>query len=145
MTESDNLPLSLAVTEAGVVVHGNPVEVTQYVERVRRHVATVERAEVVHLADSAAAVTAIGAVLSAAGDYVQLSRRSLQLLAENGAIPGQTSGYFYGFVRDSQHFAGNLEFQSVSLAANQAAALQLAAACGAEGGHRQRREGRCAG
>jgi hypothetical protein len=128
VTDGDNLPVSLTVTETGVVVHGNPVEVTRYVERVRRHVATVERAEVVHLADSAAAVTALGSVLAASADYVQLSPRSLKLLADNGAIPGQTPGYFYGFVRDSQHFAGNLEFQSVSLAANQAAALQLAAA-----------------
>src|SRR6266545_4515659 len=90
VTDGDNLPVSLTVTETGVVVHGNPLEVTRYVERVRRHVATVERAEVVHLADSAAAVTALGSVLAASGDYVQLSPRSLRLLADNGAIPGQT-------------------------------------------------------
>jgi hypothetical protein len=66
---------------------------------------------------------------ASSGSYVQLSRRSIELLRQHEMIPGQTAGFFQGAVRGAHgQFAGTLDFQTVSLAASQAAALQLAAA-----------------
>ena len=53
----------------------------------------------------------------------------MELLSQHQMIPGQTAGFFQGAVRGAHgQFAGTLDFQTVSLAASQAAALQLAAA-----------------
>ena len=81
------------------------------------------------LADAGAAASALMSVAASAGSHVQLSQRSMELLREYQMIPGQTAGFFQGSVRGAHgQFAGTLNFQTVSLAASQAAALQLAAA-----------------
>jgi hypothetical protein len=56
-----------------------------------------------------------------------MSPESLKLFQEHGAIPGM-AGYFKAIVHDGHHFAGNLDFRQVSLAAEQAASVQLAMA-----------------
>lgn len=120
--------LTLAVTDSGVLVTGEPSDVTAYVERLRRHDSFPVKPTVSNVADAVAGASALAALSASSGQYVQLSQRSIDLLRAHGAIPGQTPGTFYGFVRNASGFAGNLEFTEVSLAASQAAALQLAAA-----------------
>jgi len=76
-----------------------------------------------------AAAAAVTAMTAASGRYVELSERSMQLLSQHQMIPGKAAGFFQGAVRGGHgQFAGTLEFRTVSLAASQAAALQLAAA-----------------
>jgi len=120
--------LTLAVTDSGVLVTGESSDVSAYVERLRRHDSFPVKPTVSNVTDAAAGASALAALSASSGQYVQLSQRSIELLRAHGAIPGQTPGTFYGFVRNASGFAGNLEFTEVSLAASQAAALQLAAA-----------------
>lgn len=121
--------LTLTVTDAGVLVTGRPVDVSRYVTSLRSAPGLMERPFASNLSDSLAAATALKAMAEPAGEFVQLTQRSLELLEEFGAIPGRdTPGSFRAFVKDGRDFAGNLEFSKVSLRPNQAAAMQLAAA-----------------
>ena len=81
------------------------------------------------LADIGVAATAVSSFAASSGAYVQVSRRSMELLRQHQMIPGQAAEFFQSAVRGAQgRFAGTIEFQPVSLAAGQAAALQLFAA-----------------
>ena len=123
-------PLTFRTGETGVLVTGDQGAVSAYTVQLRRQVTQWgQPVTVSDLADIGAAVTAVSNFVASSGAYVQLSRRSMELLREHQMIPGKTAEFFQGAVRGAQgRFAGTLEFQPVSLAASQAAALQLAAA-----------------
>jgi len=122
--------LTFNVGETGMLVTGEQGAVAAYTAQLRseadRWGQPVTMSEV---SDVGAAATALASVAASAGSYVQLSQRSMKLLAEHKMIPGQTVDFFQGVVRGAHgRFAGALEFHPVRLAASQAAALQLAAA-----------------
>lgn len=126
-------PLTFSVSETGVLVAGERHDVALYMDRLRETVGGWGQAvSVTDVADLAATAAAAGSVVASAGSFVQLSQRSMDLLAQNKMIPGRTAEFFQGAVR-GQHgrFAGNLEFKVVKFAPSQAAALQLAAATAA--------------
>lgn len=78
-------------------------------------------------ASDAAGVGVSGVALAAtSGEYLRLTAESAAKIAEYGA-QFDSSGALRGWVRDGQGFAGQLVFQPVSLAAEQALALQTAA------------------
>jgi hypothetical protein len=60
-------------------------------------------------------------------EYFQLSKRSLELLAEFQRVASK-DGYFHAFVRDKKHIKGLLEWKQVSLAPEQALSIQMTAA-----------------
>jgi hypothetical protein len=122
--------LTLAMGDAGLLVVGDPQAVSTYTQRLRRRATELgEPLSVSDVADIAAASAAVTSVAASAGSYVELSQRGIELLSQHQLIPGQTSGFYQGAVRGAHgQFAGTLEFRTLSLAANQAAALQLAAA-----------------
>jgi hypothetical protein len=122
--------LTFTVGETGVLVTGAPDAVTAYTAQLHSQADRWGQAvSVSQLSDIGAAAAALTSVGASSGSYVQLSQRSMELLREYQMIPGQTAGFFQGAVRGAHgQFAGTLDFQTVSLAASQAAALQLAAA-----------------
>lgn len=79
------------------------------------------------LATSAAgAAGSIAALSSSAGDYYKLTADSAAKLAAFGEQFDENNS-MYGFVRSGNRFAGNLRFDHVSFAPEQALALQSAA------------------
>jgi len=122
--------LTFTVCEAGVLVTGDTGAVSAYTAQLQSQPDRWgQPVTVSELSDIGAAATALTSVAASSGSYVQLSQRSMELLREYQMIPGQTTGFFQGAVRGAHgQFAGTLDFQTVSLAASQAAALQLAAA-----------------
>ena len=74
-----------------------------------------------------AAVAASGlAVAATSGEYLRLTAESAAKVAEFGKQV-DSSGAMRGWVRDGNKFAGQLAFQPVSMAAEQALAMQTAA------------------
>jgi hypothetical protein len=122
--------LTFTVHETGVLVTGQPSAVSAYTEQLRRQASQWgQPVTVSDVADVGAAAAAVTSVVASSGSYVQMSQRSMELLRQHQMIPGQTAEFFQGAVRGAHgQFAGTLEFQTVSLTASQAAALQLAAA-----------------
>jgi hypothetical protein len=122
--------LTFNVGETGVLVTGERGDVSAYTAQLRREAGKWgQPVSVSNVSDIGAAATALTSIAVSSGSYVQLSQRSMKLLAEHKMIPGQTADFFQGAVRGAHgRFAGALEFQPVRLAASQAAALQLAAA-----------------
>ncbi|HEX4778940.1 MAG TPA: hypothetical protein VFW74_19345, partial [Acidimicrobiia bacterium] len=79
-------------------------------------------------ADVAATATSLAAVHANAGEFVRLSPHSVELLRQFGAVPTD-SGFFHAFVRGSGgQIAGQLQWQPVATASQQALSLQLAVA-----------------
>ena len=68
----------------------------------------------------------VAAVTSAGGDYYRLTATSAAKLAELGPRFDE-NGSMFGFVRSGNQFAGNLRFDQVAFAPEQALALQSAA------------------
>lgn len=68
----------------------------------------------------------VAAVTSAGGDYYRLTAASAAKLAELGPRFDE-NGSTFGFVRSGNQFAGNLRFDQVAFAPEQALALQSAA------------------
>ena len=122
--------LIFTVAKTGVLVTGEDSAVSTYTAHLHSQAARWgQPVTVSEVADVGAAAIALTSLAVSSGSFVQLSPRSLQLLSDHKLIPGQTDGFFQGAVRGARgQFAGGLEFQSVSLVASQAAALQLAAA-----------------
>jgi hypothetical protein len=122
--------LTFTVGESGVLVTGEQSAVSAYTAQLRNLASKWgQPVTVSEVADVGAAAAAVTSFAASSGSYIQLSQRSMELLRQHQMIPGQTAGFFQGAVRGAQgRFAGTLEFQPVSLAASQAAALQLAAA-----------------
>jgi hypothetical protein len=122
--------LTFTVGETGVLVTGEPSAVSAYTAQLR-NLASMwgQPVTVSEVADIGAAAATVTSLAASSGSYVQLSQRSMELLKQHQMIPGQTAEFFQSAVRGAQgRFAGTLEFRPVSLAASQAAALQLAAA-----------------
>lgn len=78
------------------------------------------------LGDLAAVASTVAALGASHGEYVRLTERSLELLKAHGLVPHE-GGSFWGFVRDSKQFRGNLDFEKVSFGPEQMLALQTAA------------------
>ena len=79
------------------------------------------------LGSAGAAVGAsVAAMTTAGGDYYKLTAESAAKLAQLGQ-QWDENGSMYGFVRSSNRFAGNLRFDQVTFAPEQALALQSAA------------------
>jgi hypothetical protein len=77
---------------------------------------------------TAGAVVASGAaIVASGGDYLRLTAESAQKLKALGEQL-DANGSMYGYVRDKGKFAGNLRFDQVNFAPEQALALQTAAA-----------------
>lgn len=70
--------------------------------------------------------SSVSALTSAGGDYYKLTAESAAKLAALGKQVDQNNS-MYGFVRSGNRFAGNLRFDQVSFAPEQALALQSAA------------------
>lgn len=132
ITRSDEM-VTFTVTDTGVLVTGDSHDVASYVQHVRNMVNSWgQPITVSEVADIAATATAAGSLVRAGGSYVQLSQRSMDLLAQHHAIPGQTAGFFQGAVRGGDgRIAGTLDFRLAKFAPSRAAALQLAAATAA--------------
>jgi hypothetical protein len=78
-------------------------------------------------ADPLAAVASVAASFETRQDYVRFSPDSWELLRQHGAVPGE-AGYFRMFVHDStKKIAGQLQWEKVSLGAEQALSLQVSA------------------
>lgn len=119
--------ITLAVDEQGVLVLGDQASVDSFVERVRRAGGPLAGAGVTRqsLADLGAAATALEALMASNGTYFRMSPESLQGYQQSGAIPG-SPGYFKGVQRAANgQWGGNLDFQQVSFAAEQAMSVQL--------------------
>lgn len=113
--------------EFGILVQGTPAATQAVISRLLDQVEAPERSTArVPLADLAA-VGASGAALAASsGEYLRLSAESLAKVREFGP-QFDSAGAMRGYVRDHGRFAGQLSFEPVSLAAEQALALQTAA------------------
>jgi hypothetical protein len=121
--------ITVVARDEGVLVLGARAEVDQYIASLRsRGASKLDDLGLAteSLADATAAVSALAAVKATAGEYVRLSPKSIRLLKEQHAIPG-SPGYFLGTVRtEGGKFAGLLEFQEVTMAAERALSLELA-------------------
>lgn len=78
------------------------------------------------VADVTAAGAGVAAVAVTAQEYLRPTAASLEKLRQFG-VQTDSSGALRGYVRDNGRFAGNLSFDTVSLGAEQALALQTAA------------------
>jgi hypothetical protein len=78
------------------------------------------------VASAAGIAGSVAAVTSAGGDYYKLTAASAAKLAELGPKFDE-NGSMFGFVRSGNQFAGNLRFDQVAFAPEQALALQSAA------------------
>ena len=76
--------------------------------------------------DAAVVTSSVGALTSVGGDYYKLTAESAVKLAELGKQFDENDS-MYGFVRSGNRFAGNLRFDQVNFAPEQALALQSAA------------------
>lgn len=76
--------------------------------------------------DAAGIASSAAALTSAGGDYYKLTAESAAKLASLGKQLDENNS-MYGFVRSGNQFAGNLRFDQVAFAPNQALALQSAA------------------
>ena len=94
---ADGQALTFAMSDAGLLVVGNPHAVAAYTQGLRRCAAELgEPLSVSDVADIAAASAAVTSVAASTGSYVEFSQRSLELLSHHQLIPGQTSGFFQG-------------------------------------------------
>lgn len=111
----------------GVLVQGPTELATAAIEQLLSS-AGVERSSDSSLSLSdAAAVGATGVALAAAsGDYLRLTAEAAAKVKQFGE-QFDSSGALRGYVKDGNKFAGQLAFQPVSLAAEQALAMQTAA------------------
>lgn len=75
---------------------------------------------------AAGAVGSVAALTSSGGDYYKLTAESAAKLAALGKQVDENNS-MYGFVRSGNRFAGNLRFDQVNFAPEQALALQSAA------------------
>lgn len=119
--------ITLAVDDDGVLVLGDQPAVDRFVERVRRAGSTLHGAGVTtqSLADLGSAAAALEALKVSSGTYFRMSPDSLPRYQQSGAIPG-SPGYFKGVQRAvNGQWGGNLDFQQVGFAAEQAVSLQL--------------------
>lgn len=114
--------------EFGILVQGHEDVAARVIDRLLSSVGTAAGPDSRVPLSDLAAVGATGAALAASsGEYLRLTADSLAKVKELGAqLDG--SGALRGYVRDGGgKFAGQLAFEPVSLAAEQALALQTAA------------------
>ena len=76
--------------------------------------------------DAAGVAGSVAAVTSAGGDYLKLTAESAKKLKELGKQFDENDS-MYGYVKSGNQFAGNLRFDQVNFAPEQALALQSAA------------------
>ncbi|MBM4588397.1 hypothetical protein GS507_09325 [Rhodococcus hoagii] len=123
--------LAVAVSSDGVLVSGDPEQVSTYVDRLRDaaagavSVAGVDRRS---LADIGAAVAAVSAVAAQSGEFVRLSPSSMELLRQFNVLPGSDGFNLMTVVDDSGIFRGQLRWQSVALEPTQLLGMQMAMA-----------------
>jgi hypothetical protein len=111
----------------GALVTGDEASVAQAVEQLKSIGRGCRTEFSGSIADLVGLGTAAASLASQHGTYVRLTARSVALLQEHGASPTGW-GTIWSFVRDSNKFAGNLDFSPVSIGADQALALQTAGA-----------------
>jgi len=123
--------LSVIVEPEGILVSGDRDSVDAYLARIRGvagdglSVIGVSRKS---LADIGAIATSVGAIAAQAGDFVKISPASKTLLATHRILPGN-DGYNLATVADAAgKFRGQIQWQSIALAPNQALAMQMAVA-----------------
>ncbi|MFI8774003.1 hypothetical protein ACIGKQ_17795 [Gordonia sp. NPDC062954] len=120
--------LAVLVDEEGLVLTGDQASVERYLDRLRSIAG--DTADIAALSPSKAAnvaATAAGIANVAAqhGEFVRLSPASMKLLRAHKVIPG-TDGFNRMMVVNSKgKFAGQLQWQRVSLGPSQAMALQM--------------------
>ncbi|MFM1723920.1 hypothetical protein ABEU20_002493 [Rhodococcus sp. PAM 2766] len=123
--------LAVAVSSDGVLVSGDPEQVSTYVDRLRDaaagavSVAGVDRRS---LADMGAAVAAVSAVAAQSGEFVRLSPSSMDLLRQYNILPGSDGFNLMTVVDESGIFRGQLRWQSVALEPTQLLGMQMAMA-----------------
>lgn len=115
------------VDDFGVLVDG-PTDLAGRVidDLLSRSGSAAQRSTRLPLADGAAVGTSAAAVAATSGEYLRLTAESLDKVKLFGEQFDST-GALRGYVRDGGRFAGQLSFEPVSLAAEQALALQTTA------------------
>src|SRR5262249_18357786 len=118
----------LVEDEFGVMVRGATTDVANAIEGLLGKLPQDERSRVGRtLLTDSAAVAASGVALAAtSGEYLRMTAESLEKVRQYGAQYDK-AGALRGYVRDGGRFAGQLSFEPVSLAAEQALALQTMA------------------
>lgn len=119
--------LLVFLDDHGLLVQGDPgraeLAIAQLLERSGIDTRDVTRVSL----SEAAAVGATGMALAASsGEYLRLTAESAQKVKELGE-QFDANGALRGYVRDNGRFAGQLGFEKVPMAAEQALALQTAA------------------
>ena len=113
------------VDHGGILVSGRPELVDGLVARLTD--VQGARSRRMSAADLAMAASSAVAAERTSHDYVKLSPNSWDLLRRHGAIPGE-DGYFRMFVQDgTKKIAGQLQWDRVTLGAEQALSLQVSA------------------
>lgn len=123
--------LSVVVEPEGILVSGDRDRVDAYLDRIRSvagDALSVIGVSGKSLADVSAIATSVGGVAAQTGDFVKISPASKTLLATHRILPGN-DGYNLATVADtSGKFRGQIQWQKVPLAPNQALAMQTAVA-----------------
>lgn len=127
LAPDDGAEVVVFADDFGILVQGPTELASAAIDQLLSH-AGVDRSSGTSMSlTDAAAVGSTGVALAAAsGDYLRLTAESLAKVKEFG---GQfdSSGSLRGWVKDGNKFAGQLAFEPVSLAAEQALAMQTAA------------------
>lgn len=132
-TEPDDDLVVVTSASTGLLVTGEPHSVNAYIEALHDRLHSLgQPVTATTVGDTVALGATVASVAYQRGNFVQLSQRSMELLANNQAIPGQTGGFVQGAVRGAKgRFGGTLEFRKVPLGPSQAAMLQTAAVAAA--------------
>lgn len=126
--------VALLVDGDGVLVAGGVRDVAAWVDRLRGHVGGAAQASGLstsRIADGAAVGTAVASAVMLSNDYVRLTPASLELIRDNGLIPG-ADGAYRMFVRgEGGQIAGQLQFTKVRFGPELAMGMQAYAATAA--------------
>ncbi|MGW6694936.1 hypothetical protein ACWF62_14310 [Rhodococcus sp. NPDC054953] len=121
----------LVVDDGGILVTGDQEFVSKYVDRLKAiasdavSVADLSGKNVADIAAIGGAAAALHAG-AAAGEFVRISQRSMDLIRNQNLIPGDP-GYYLSTVRDGAgKFSGQIQWSPVSMLPAQALALQMA-------------------
>ncbi|MBB3086665.1 hypothetical protein [Geodermatophilus sabuli] len=125
--EVPDAELAMVSDDDQLVVLGEPSAVDAFTARLRQTCSAVGVDPSMHrqqLSDAASVAASLSAVGATAGEALRFSPESLDLLRHHDLIPGDP-GFFRMAVRgEGGQFAGQLQWQSVSLGPEQALAIQ---------------------
>lgn len=118
--------LDIVAADNGVIVRGPAASVSEFIDGLMETTAGADRPRRLPVDGVALAADAM-AFRQTHGEYVEFSKRALELLRQHGSIP-KADGYFQSFVKSGREFAGNLDWKPANLGPSQALSMQTAAA-----------------